>query len=67
MARKAAISRWLRLMARQSLAAGNLDGAQSLIDEASRQDPNDPEIAALKKGKNPFNEETLRKLRLAAK
>ena len=35
-------------LARQALAGGNLDGAEKLIGEALRQDPNDSEALALK-------------------
>jgi len=35
-------------LARQALASGNLDGAEKLIGEALRQDPNDTEALSLK-------------------
>ena len=35
-------------LARQALASGNLDGAEKLIGEALRHDPNDSEALALK-------------------
>jgi von Willebrand factor type A domain len=35
-------------LARQALASGNFDGAEKLIDEALRQDPNDTEALSLK-------------------
>ena len=35
-------------LARQALAGGNLDGAEKLIGEALRQDPNDSEALSLK-------------------
>ncbi len=38
----------VKQLAHQALVAGNLDGADKLVGEALKQDPNDPEAAALK-------------------
>ena len=38
----------IKALARQALASGNLESAEKLIDEALRQDPNDPEVTTLK-------------------
>ncbi len=37
-------------LAREALASGNLDGAEKLLGEALRQDPNDVEALSLKSG-----------------
>jgi tetratricopeptide (TPR) repeat protein len=38
----------IKTLAGQALASGNLENAEKLIDEALRQDPNDPEASSLK-------------------
>jgi tetratricopeptide (TPR) repeat protein len=43
-----AITRSVSRLAQQALSSGNVDGAKKIIDEALRQDPNDPEAISLR-------------------